>query len=263
MAPLTSNQLMELAVMVLGNAAGPYAFLRLFAPFDPVKDNHALLGAMAFAFTLPFVPDYIIELQHGATALNGQALLKDVVHILAAITLAVSLSLPLKIVTSIGQLIDNQRGLSINGPQNPIVKDSTTSLENMAAMVINVVIFYFGFHIDVFGLFYQAMFTLDPPHFYQAMTTNTGRWADELADYKSILLRILPLIALLLAVDIANALAVRRLQSGDLGGIQNVLKNIVTCFWLLVMLRLLLNPDRIEQFRQQFIELGRSVLNIP
>jgi type III secretory pathway component EscT len=263
MEALTSNQLMELAVMVLGNAAGPYAFLRLFAPFDPVKDNHALLGAMAVAFALPFVPDRILELQHGASALGGHALLEDMVHILAGITLAVSLSLPLKVITSIGQLIDNQRGLSINGPQNPIVKDSTTSLENMAAMVINVVIFYYGFHIDVFGLFYNAMFYLDPPRFYQAMTTDTGRWAAELADYKSILFRILPLIALLLAVDIANAMAVRRLQSGDLGGIQNVLKNIVTCFWLMVMLRLLLNPDRIEQFRQQFIELGRSVLDLP
>jgi type III secretory pathway component EscT len=263
MEALTNGQLMQLAVMVLGTAAGPYAFLRLFAPFESVQNNRALLGSMAVAFALPFVPDQILQLQQGESALGGKSLLLDLVHILGGITLAVALSLPLKIITSIGQLIDNQRGLSINGPQNPIVKDPTTSLENLTAMIINIVIFYYDFHIDAFSAFYQAMFYLDPPHFLQSMTTDTGRWAAELADYKSILFRILPLIALLLAIDIANALAVRRLQSGDLGGIQNVLKNVVTCFWLLIMLRLLLDPARIELFRQEFVELARNVFNIP
>jgi flagellar biosynthesis protein FliR len=263
METLSLDQLVALTVMTLGAAAAPYMFLRLFSPFDPVKDNPALMGAMSFAFALPFVPDQIVAMQNGAPIVGQKVLFEDFVHLLIGGALALALSMPFKILTSIGQLIDNQRGLSINGPQNPIVKDPTTTLENLLAMVISIVFFYDDFHIDALDLFFRSVHFMDGKSLNDYLDSIGESWLAGLGIYRSVLMRLLPLIGLLLTIDIVNAIAVRRLQSGDLGSIQTVLKNLVTWLWVIFLLKLLLDVQQIEAFRTELVELGRAVFKLP
>lgn len=249
-------------LLVLIRLVGTFAFVRLFVPFQPIAQALLLQSALAFALALPFVPDIIVALPDTPDLSAAEFVARGVVALLAGASFAVLCSVPIKIAAAVGEVIDNARGLSANGPLNPVTRDEATPLSSAVSTVLSLLVFTFGWHLDILDDFYAVSPMLDMHAIGVSLSGGASLWLHSVDVLGMLLTRALPLLGLLLAVDVAVAVATKHLKSGDMGGAENTIKTLVVAAWLVLLLQDVLSPHGLITLRAAFSSTVSPLLRL-
>lgn len=240
------------AFLLLARMMGFFAFVQLFTPFSAIAQNSILQSALALGMTLPFVPDLIVSLPQAGNLDGFDFALQGLVAVLAGASFAVLCSVPIRIAAALGEVIDNTRGLSANGPLNPVTRDQATPLSSAVTATLSLVIFAFGWHLDILQDLYALVPTSDLNSLRASVQGDASIWVQSVEVLGTLLVRVLPLLGLLFTVDIALAFSTKNLKSSDMGGAENTIKTLIVAAWLVFLVRGLLSPDSLVGLRGAF-----------
>jgi len=254
--------LQTFCLLVLVRFVGTFTFVRLFTPFSAISQSILLQSVLGFGLVLPLVPDVLVSLPQTADLQWPDFILQSIVELAAGAAFAVLCSVPIRIAASIGELIDNSRGLSANGPQNPVTRDEATPLSSAVTVVLSLLIFTFDWHLDVLDQFYGLVPSADLRAVGASLQGLAPIWMHSTGTLGVLLIRVLPLLGLLLAVDISLAIATKNLKSNDMGGAETTLKVLIVATWVVFVLQQALSPRGLVTLRAAFAAAVAPVRSI-
>lgn len=239
----------------------PLIFFRFFTIFETVASNTLVVLVIAIAimlFQLPvaFDQSFFISLQ-----IDWRLLVLILQEALIGLLLAFTISIPLEIIQSMGQLIDNQRGVMIDGAQNPISHENETPIETIITAFMVLVFFYYDIHLIILEFFFLTIDLVPASEFFSSVDwlPTLGMGAYEL--YAEIGFKLLPLLLGLLVIDIMAGLLSRRLTSVDATGLSSAIKSIILVFVLIGATPILLDPTNINGFELLLDQIIRDYLS--
>ena len=238
--------------LILTRLVAFVAFVRLFAPFSAIGQNVILQSVIALAMALPLFPDIIVALPATDDGPASVALVQMLASLVAGASFAVLCSVPIRIAAAVGEVVDNARGLSANGPLNPVTRDDATPLSSAVTATLSLIVFTFDWHLDILQDLYQFAPTTNLKALAETVRGTAPLWVQSANSIGVLLSRTLPLLGLLFTVDVVIAFAVKNLKSSDMGGAENTIKILIVAAWLVFLLQGLLSPQELSALRALF-----------
>ncbi len=229
-----------LIVLIAGTRI--YVFLRIFVILKSIANENFLLINITIGFLVFYLP-YLFSasfLNQWQSATMGDLILFALTEIAIGALLAVLISLPIMVIESLGQLIDNQRNFVIEGSTNVVDRSYSSQTQNILTAMSVLVFFHFDFHLWMVELLFQSF------RFYQTASLLNGiesvieNMYQSLDLYGLVIWILLPIIIFFIWVDLVIGYVAKRIPTLNVYEVAGALKSIIFSFMLAIILFLLL-----------------------
>lgn len=215
--------------MLLISTGKAFFFVRVFALFRVFSSNLALTMNVAVGLSMFSMPLVFLEaVQSGTASLTYSQIMGYALRGVAlGAGLGVLAGLPIVVLESMGQIIDNQRNFVIEGSTNVIDREYSSHTQNILTGLIALVFFHLDFHLWVMEFFYATFAIGDSFTILGGAASLKNGILAIVRFYAPLMWLILPLIIFFISTDVVLGYVAKRMPTLNVFEVAGSLKSIL------------------------------------